>query len=426
MTDEQFEQLKSLATTHSKGFQFLENREKIPVNRFQGDQSFLDAGSKNVWAAFRACHIVACTLLKVMTFVRDAKGKEVDPGMIKDLRGIMTHPNKYDTWEELIYQWVFHMKLTGKAYWFKDEVDGAGRPRAIYPLLPQCVFPVPSATEKIGGYVYRVNGRDRHFKPEDIIMFRRPHPSDPIGGLGDVAASEGLFNEFINRQTLNEKFIQNGATPSGVLIKDDESPDPTAWELLKQKFNSLYSGKANAGKVAFLNGKWTYQQLGLNSKDMEALAREQYTTENIFLAMGVPLSVAGLEKAANYATSKTDDIRFRRDECVPLWDLLVARLNSPMPLGLVRAFNEGYRLDYRIDGLIDVGQIAKDYAQAVQLGAITPNEMRVAMGLAKSDNPLMDQYFIGGVPIELAGFVKSPDMAISKIIGRVAPESVAA
>lgn len=418
-TQDQAEWFKALATSQGKGYTFIENRDKIPINRFAGDSSYLKAGSKNVWAAFRACHIVASTLLKVPLFVRDLKLNEIDLGSTNGLNAILTHPNPYDSWEELIYQWVFHMKLTGKAFWLKDEVNGYGRPRAIYPLMPQYVRIVPDAQSKIGGYKYTVNGHEKEFGPEEIIYFRRPDPMSGVEGMGDVGASEMLFNEHINRAVLNERFIENGAQPSGVLIKEDGTDDEDKWKELKAWWNQMYSGKRNAGKTAFLNGKWTYQQLGLSSKDQEALEREHYTTESIFQAMGVPLSIAGVKEAANYATAKQDDINFRRYECVPLWDLFVGKMNAPMPLGIVRAFDERFRLDYRIDGLIDVGQVAKDYQPGVQQGAVTPNEMRVAMGLPKSTNPLLDQHFLNGVPIELAGFAQNPDANIQKIIRAV-------
>lgn len=416
-TEDQQAWFKALASNAGRGFQFMENREKIPINQFTGDESYLKAGSLNVWAAFRACHIVASTLLKVPTYVKDSKGNKVEPAATKGLAALMSHPNEWDSWEEMIYQWVYHMKLCGKAYWLKDQMDKGGRPHALYPLLPHCVNPVPDSKKKIGAFQYRVNGREREFRPEEIIHFRRPHPMDNIRGLGDVEPSEGIFNEHINRNTLNEKFVENGAQPSGVLVKEDAIDDPSEWEKMKSWWNSLYTGKKNVGKTAFLNGKWTYQQLGLSSQAQEALERERYTTESIFQTMGVPLSIAGVKNAANYATSKQDDINFRRYECVPLWDIFIGRMNAPATTGLARAFNEAFRMDYEIDGLVDMGQVAKDYEIAVKNGAATPNEMRVAMGLPKSDNPLLDQFFLNGIPVELAGFSKSVDAGIGKIIG---------
>ena len=75
-TDDQIEFLKALVSTAAKGYQFIENRDKIAINRFTSDASYLQTGSGKVWAAFRACHIVACTLLKVPIFLRTMKGAE--------------------------------------------------------------------------------------------------------------------------------------------------------------------------------------------------------------------------------------------------------------------------------------------------------------------------------------------------------------
>ena len=193
--------------------------------------------------------------------------------------------------------------------------------------------------------------------------------------------------------------------------------DEDAWQRFKAWWDKSYSGKRNIGKTAFLNGKWTYQQLGLTAAQMQSLEKEKMSVNNIFTSMGVPLSVAGIEKAANYMTAKQDDINFRKYECVPLIDIIVGKINGPQ--GFLRGFGEGLKLDYSLAGLIDVEQVVKEYQPLVRLGVMTPNELRAMCGLPQSDDPLHDQYYIEGglVPLEMAGLSEPPPEELMKVVG---------
>ena len=410
------ERARTASGGDAKAFEFIERVLKLPIHKFTDYNSYLEAGSKRLWAAFRACHITAGVLVKTQFSFLDGKGQTlVRPDAM--LQNLITDPNPYDSWEELVYVWTFHMKLTGNAYWLKDEMDGRGRPLALYPLMPQYVEPIPDPKLKVAGYRYTINGRVLTFDASEVIHFRRPSPRDSIMGIGDIESAEPLFNDAINRTVFDEKFMENGASPSGVLIKEEQVDDEDAWQKFKAWWDKSYSGKRNIGKTAFLNGKWTYQQLGLTAAQMQSLEKERLSVNNIFTAMGVPLSVAGIERAANYATAKQDDINFRKYECVPLIDILAGKINGSQ--GFLRGFAEGVKLDYSLAGLIDVEQVVREYQPLVRLGVMTPNELRVMCGLTKSEDPLHDQYYIEGglVPLEMAGLSEPPPDELMKVVG---------
>jgi HK97 family phage portal protein len=402
----------------SKERQFIEQRVGVPIHKFSDYTSFLTAGSKNVWATFRACHLTANMLLSThFKVTRLGEDQEIVGSPVNRL---IDSPNAFDSWEELLYMWVFHMKLTGNAYWLKDELDGADRPRAIYPLLPHLVTVIPHRTQKISKYLYRVHGEELEFAPEEIIHFKRPHPMNLHFGIGDIEPSQSLFNNFINRNSYEEAFLKHGATPSGILTYrgaeeqratlDDMQEDE--WGKLKSWWQSEYGGKANAGKTAFLTGEWQYQRLGLSQEEMQTIESERWTVEQIFTNHGVPLSIAGIKDAANYATARQDEINFRRFEIVPLLDLLVGKLNSDGQF--VKVFDERQQIEYALSGLIDVEQVWKDHAGLVQNGGMTMNEIRQLMGLQKMDDPLLNQFFIdqSRVPIELAGVTPPTDASL--------------
>lgn len=128
------------------------------------------------------------------------------------------------------------------------------------------------------------------------------------------------------------------------------------------------------------------------------------TIHDIFTLHGVPLSVAGVEKAANYATAKQDSIHFKKNTIIPMMDMLCQKLNSAR--NLTRTFDSRLSISYELGGLEDIGGIISEYAPLVDKGAMTRNELRRLCSLEEiKDNPMMDEFLVtqGLVPIEMAG-----------------------
>jgi len=309
-------------TPDAKERTFIERTLRVPIYEFSDMRAYLRVGCEKVWASFRACHLTASVLLSTKFKVQ---GKELGADVQNpELNRLLSTPNPFDSWAELLYLWVYHMKLTGRAYWLKDEMDYKGRPKYLYPLMPQYVAPIPHPTEKISGYIYRVNGQEQHFERDEIIHFRRPHPMKLHGALGDVAASQPLYREYIARNTLEEKFLANGAMPSGILTKKEAEEDEEEWAKLKKWWKSEYEGERNVGKTAFLNGEWAYTKLGLTHSEMQSIENEKWSIEQIFTNHGVPLSMAGIKEAANYA-------------CLPAGELVTTQNGVPVPIEQLEA-----------------------------------------------------------------------------------------
>ena len=410
------EKLAKAREADTKDYQYIERVAGVPIYKFYDYESYLTAGTKRIWATFRACHITACVVVSTDFKLMHAKKDETTDleSFYPDLAKLLKEPNEFDSWEEMVYQWTFQLKLCGNVYWLKDEIDARGRPTHVYPLLPQYIIPVPDRKKRIAHYEYRVNGHSIIMQPEEIMHFRRQNPRDNILGLGDMEAGEPLFEDFINRDIYQEAFMKNGAQPSGVLMRDEPVEDEGTWKKMVASIREKYEGKKNVGRTMMLSGKWSYQQLGFSLQEMQAVEKEEASLKHIFLAHGVPLSVAGFG-AANYATSRQDDINFRKYECVPLLDTFCGKLNRVD--GMVKPYDPLLELDYNLSGLIDIEQVKKDYSDLVGLGALTPNQLRELCGLAKVDDPMLDQYYLNNtlVPMEMAGLSNPSQTDIQKI-----------
>jgi HK97 family phage portal protein len=374
----------------------------IDVNKFQGYESYLKAGSSKVWATFKSCDLIGKVLMdQPYRVVR--RGGDGSALTTTDLGKLLSNPNPFYTLAEMVYLYAFHIKLTGNAYWAKDQPNANGdRPETLWPLNPKRVKPVLDPKVGIIGYLHRVGGVDVPYEVNELLHFRNPHPDNDYYGIGDVEAGQTLFNEFVNRDSWGEQFWKNGAAPSGILINEDPTMDRTQWEEAKLKWQAQYGGSKNAGKTAWLTGKWSYEKLGLTLLEMQNIEASKFTLENIFHLHGVPLSVAGVRDAANFATARVDDLIFRRYTIKPLMKILQDTLQSD----LVAGYNGNLELLFDIAGLIDLDNVVTNYVPLFDRGAISVNELRAAAGFAvKKDDPLFDQHFInaGLVPFELAG-----------------------
>jgi len=396
----------------AKERRYIEYTLRVPIHRFREQKSWLAAGSKLVWASFRACHITASMVQSTPFKLEDTQNPDREVTEETALE-YLSCPNPFDSWAELLYMWTFHMKLVGEAYWLKDEINLLGQPKNIFPLIPCFVKKLTHPTLGISGYEYTVNGKVIKISTEEMIYFRRPHPTRVLEGIGDVEPSESLYNEHINRAVFEEKFIEQGASPSGILTLKETNPDEDDWNKVKDLWRKEYEGKDNIGKTAMLTGEWSYHQLGLNMAEMQSIEKENQNVQYIFMNHGVPLSIAGVEKATSLATARQDEINFRKFEVAPLINMLVRKLNQEGQL-FESFLNGRIRLSYDMSGLINIEQVMKDFIPLVKVGGMTPNQLRELAGLQKVDNPFLDQYFLpsGTIPIEMAGLTDIPQDAL--------------
>ena len=395
-------------------------------DQFTNYESYLAAGSRKIWATFKACDLVAKVLIDTpRMLVR--RGGDAKPITISELSPLLIVPNQFETFSEMLYRWVFHLKLTGNAYWVKSEANMDGnRPRSLFALNPKRVKISVNENAGITGYLYTLpSGAQIPFEPNEVIHFKNPHPDNDWYGIGDIEAGEDLFQEFINREVYSRQFWRNGASPSGVLICRTEITDTTLFEEAKRKWQKEYGGTGNAGKTAWLSGDFSYQKLGLSAVEMQDIENSKWTIENIFHQHGVPLSVAGIRDAANFATARVDELIFRRYTVKPL----VGLLRDTLQTDLVDGYPGNVELFFALSGLMDLDAVVTNYVPLFDRGAISLNELRVQAGLSKIEDPLFDQHFInaGLVPLELSGLAANggpTEGAARSIIDRFVSQSI--
>lgn len=377
----------------------------VPIATLRNYEDYLKAGTGQVWATWKAIDLIANEVTATPHFL-SKKGK-TDPVANTELDRLFSYPNEWMTFGELKYLTIFHLRLAGNAYWFKAEtrLDGT-RPRAIFPLNPKRVRIIPDASGFPAGYEYTVNGKKTVLETDEVMHFKRPHPDNDHYGIGDVEAGKPVLVEQINRDQFTEYLWKQGASPSGVVAFKNAHEDPVEFEKAKQRWNKEYSGVKNAGKTAFLSGEVSYVRLGASMAELQQLESKKQTLEEIFMLHGVPLSVAGVREAANYATAEIDNQRFKRYAVMPDVRTLAETIQTDLILG----YDPSLVLNWDVSGLVDIEHVAKVWAPMFDRGAITRNELRQRAGLPRDEaDPSMDQYYLsaGFTPADLAGLANA-------------------
>lgn len=374
----------------------------LPISRMNDFRSYLKAGTGKVWASWHACDLVAQQVMETPFKVAVKGDSEKEIKVPSDLQHILSSPNGFETWGEFVYKVVMLFKQTGNVFIFKSEqMADMTRPRELFILPTAQVKIIPSRADKVKGYIFTVNGEDMPLEIDEVIHIKRPHPNNEYWGLGDIEAGAHLFDEHINRGAFEDHFWKNGARPTTLLTTADEPESEDKWEKLKAKWNRDYGGTKNAGKTAFLTGNWEKIEMGVSPAEMQSLESGKLNVEQIYTIHGVPLSVAGIRDAANFATARIDDIRFRRYTIRPICRFVGETLSTD----LIQDWNPQWEFLFNLSGLSNVTEAIADATPAFDRGWISINEARQMMELDTIDEPLFDQHFINAamVPLDLSG-----------------------
>lgn len=203
---------------------------------------------------------------------------------------VLRKPNRYQTWQKFIEQWIVSKLIYGNAYVLKQR-DQRGVVVAMYVLDANLVTPLVAPD---GSVYYQLREDTLSQVPSDLpavpaaemihdTMVCLFHPLvgvSPITACG-LAAMQGL-----KIQRNSERFFTNMSRPSGLLIAP-EAISPETQAALKQKWEDNYSGD-KVGRVAVLGDGLKFESLGVNAVDAQMVEQLKMTAEMVCTTFHVP------------------------------------------------------------------------------------------------------------------------------------------
>ena len=187
------------------------------------------------------------------------------------------------------------------------ERSGDGRPIALWPIHTNRVAVCRTHT---GDLYYEVdNGNSRiDVAAQDIFHLAAPSFCGPVG-MSLISQARQSLGLALAQQRFAGNFIRNQAAPSG-LVKLKNTITPVGFERLRAKFEELYKGPRQAGKVIFGDADWDWQQIGVSPQDAEFLAQRRFSVEEVARWFGVPPQMIGDTSKQTFANFEQAGLNF--------------------------------------------------------------------------------------------------------------------
>lgn len=210
---------------------------------------------------------------------------------------VLRKPNRWQTWQQFITQWVLSLLTEGNAYILKER-DKRRVVVALYVLDPTRCRPLVSES---GDIFYQLQEDDlsgvfEHLPAvpaSEIIHDRINCLFHPLVGLSPIFACGLVATKGLRIEENATRFFANQSQPGGVLTAPSEISDETAARL-KAYFEERFTGE-NAGKVAVLGDGLEYKPMTTNAVDAQLIEQLKWSSAQIAAVFHVPGYLVGAE-----------------------------------------------------------------------------------------------------------------------------------
>jgi HK97 family phage portal protein len=343
-----------------------------------------------VWAAVRMISSTLATL-PLVTYRRTDGGKERAPGH-PNYRLLHDRPNPEMSsfvWREM---GAAHLLLYGD-FFNELERNGKGDVVAIWPL-----HPVNVRTERLQNgtkvYIVRVDGQDVPLAAENVLHV--PGFSlDGQGGLIPVHLARNAIGLAKATEEFGSRFFSNGAAPSGVLSHPAKL-GKDGQELLRNSWNALYGGLSNAQRIAILEEGMTWAPLGIPPEHAQFLETRKFSVTEIARLFLIPPHMIGDLDRATFSNIEHQAIQYVTHCAEPWTRRIELEINH-------RLFGDDpvHFSEFVLEGLLRGDSTARGnfYAQALNAGWMTPNEVRERENLNRIDGGDVPRVPLNTAPI---------------------------
>lgn len=214
---------------------------------------------------------------------------------------VLRKPNRYQTWQKFIEQWIYSLLSNGNTYVLKVR-DQRGVVIELFVLDPNRCRPLVATG--VGSVYYELQVDDLSKVPNaltgenslpasEIIHDRINCLFHPLVGLSPIFACGLTATKGLRIEENAARFFANQSQPGGVLTAPAEIKDETAARL-KEYFEQNFTGE-NAGKVAVLGDGLTYEPMTTNAVDAQLIEQLQWSAKQICAVFHVPGYLVGAE-----------------------------------------------------------------------------------------------------------------------------------
>lgn len=340
-----------------------------------------------VAAFYRGVTFISTQIAKLPWEVKD-KTNEIQEGPISNLLNIAPNPEmnalNFRLWA--VQQAIVH----GNSY-CEIERDMIGRPIALWPLPSRDVevWRLPS-----GELVYKVTGAsvdggDVYLRPRDVFHVPNFHKtSDGRSGQGLVAFARETLGIASAADRMAGGLFGNSGFPSGVItVKGQLSED--AAKRLKESWDSQNQGRKSGG-TRVLEEDATYTPIQVDAEALQFIESRKFGVLEIARFLGLPPTKLFDTTATTFSNVENANLEVVLDTL----DSWACNLEIEADVKLLsNRFGGRYtELDLYSVFRGDMTTRANYFSKMMQVGAISPNEIRRREGMSGYSGG--DRFFI--------------------------------
>lgn len=352
-------------------------------------------------------------LLKKIKLETKAFGEDLE-----EIDEPIERPNYYQSETEYRALWETFMLLTGNAYqWILSPKDGpnAGRPMERF-LLPAHLVQIVLSDKWKGGlnenpishYIVLLGNTMIRFEREDVIHSRFPNPNYDLAGshlYGHSPVKAALRDLQLSNTTIdhNNSTMNNGGVYGFIHAKDGQTPlMPEQAAELKSRLIEMQGSKEILGRIAGASAPLGFTQVSVDTDKMQPHTYSDAAQKHIANCLG--WSTLLLNTDAKY------------DNLDAAWKMAISnRITPDLQIyedGLNNYYYPKFKELKNAQILFDVSELPEMQSDmknlcewlaiALQNGAITPDEFRMAIKYPGSDIAETKQHYLQSslVPIE--------------------------
>lgn len=376
-----------------------------PLEKGWDDASILSTYQDDPWPYICANKIgeqASLAPLRVGTLNRDGEFKAVDAG--HPVQRLLDAPNPTIDGGEFVHLLLIYMEMVGHA-----PIEAVRPTRAGGRLVAANVGGfelwlhnpgpwriVANADATVKGYLWLERSQtDLRWLPGEMTYLRWPNPNNRWYGLGRIAAVRQavMAEEYAGLRDKN--FEKRMGVPPGILTSEMPLGEPQATELQK-RWEQAVGGYRNAGKIAVLGSKTTYQSVALTARDAQWLAQRNWRVEEICGAFGVPLVLVKMSDAT-FSNAEQARAEFWEGTLQPRLDR-IARMLTARVIPMVTNEPLVLRFDYSAVKALNENslEVAQQAVQWGLTGAVSVDEIRHRLDLPPLGSPMGDRLIIPG------------------------------
>lgn len=280
--------------------------------------------------------------LPLITYRRKERGRE--RATSHPLYPVLhTSPNPYITsfeWREVM---MAHLTLWGNAF-CEIERDGAGRPVALWPLVPGAMTVREQAGDR--WYEYQTDTGKRTTLRRDQVLHIPGFGYDGVIGRSLIRLARESVGLGIAAQRYGATVFGNGEVPGGVLQHPGVLSED-AFKRLKQDWAEQHQGLTNANRLAILEEGMTYQKTGIPPEDAQFLETRKFQRTEIAAIFRVPPHMIGDLDRATFSNIEQQSLDFVIATLGPWLVRIEQRLNMAL---LTTVEKQRYYIEHLVAG----------------------------------------------------------------------------